>query len=110
VARRKRYEELAQQWDKKVERGEEMEGLSRVEKAAPRHTDTIYSMRLTREEAALFRAAAVSRGVKLSEWVRAVLVEAARSESGNNQTLDEALLHLQQGGELLRRLKLASGG
>ena len=84
---------MAREWDEKFERGEEMEGLTPVNIRVNRKADIIYSMRFTQEEIALLRQRAAEQGVKLSEYVRAVLMEVA--QRGNTKADDRMVVRLQ---------------
>ena len=71
------YEEMANQEDEKVAKGKEGEGLVRVRGKAA-NADHIYSLRLTPEEIDLIRKRAAANGMKVSQFVRDAVMNAAQ--------------------------------
>jgi uncharacterized protein (DUF1778 family) len=71
------YEEMARQEDEKVAKGREGEGLVRVRGKAA-NADHIYSLRFTPDEIALIRNRAAANGIKVSQFVRNAVMNAAQ--------------------------------
>ncbi|MPZ49819.1 MAG: hypothetical protein GEU75_11095 [Dehalococcoidia bacterium] len=83
----KTTQELAREWDDKIKAGREGEGLTPVKGVIKANADSIYSMRFTREEIALLRSSAAARGIKLSEFIREAVMDAARHEGSVEPTI-----------------------
>lgn len=67
---RKSYEELAREWDEKIESGREAEGLTPLTVKVSPTTSTMVSFRLSNEDFAAFNKAAKERGLGMSAFLR----------------------------------------
>jgi hypothetical protein len=106
MTERKTKEQLAQELDEKFERGEAMQGLERVDVKVRPNADSIYSMRFTRDEIALLRTVVEEEGIKLSEFIRRAVLDAAerRRKGGAEAVVRQVQQQVRELAETVRQL------
>ena len=70
---------------------QEIEGLRRVRARIKKPVDIIYSVRFTADEMLFLRDAAQARGLKLSEFIREVTMDAASETQDQPSPRDKAV-------------------
>jgi hypothetical protein len=108
----KSYQDLARDWDRRFESGEEMQGLKRVNVKVNPNAGTQVSFRLSKDDFATFSKAAQDRGLNLSAFLRqaayAVINGEASLEDGERYAITEEVIARLSEAEALLRRTLAS--
>ena len=88
---RETYEEAVRKAEAVKDTEQEIEGLRPVKARIKKNVDTIYSLRFTAGEMKFLREAAERQGMKLSEFLRKVAMNAAAEAQDRPSPRDEAL-------------------
>ena len=110
---KKTYDAMARKWDEKFERGEEMEGMVRVNARVGKEPRAVFSLRLSGAELTELVEAANKRNIKVGDFIRTVALNEARGDTDawleQLDLLTQGLSQAQKASGSLRRAPKAIG-